>query len=242
IVLREIIVFFREKERLLSSVISPLLFLFVIGRSININYVINGYTYQQYIFAGIIAMNILFTTIRYGLYLIWDKRLDFLKEVLVAPISRTSLFFGKVLGGIIGAVIEMLVILIAGNIFVLKLSIYQNILIVIISFACGIITTSIGLTIGALMKTMEGFALIMSLVAWPMFLFSNALFDIRSTSRLIKAIAIINPLTYFVDLLRKIAIGYSAFNPITSIYVIILWILATSLLTIKAFEKMDIQK
>ncbi len=67
IVLREIIVFFREKERLLSSVISPLLFLFVIGRSININYVINGYTYQQYIFAGIIAMNILFTTIRYGL-------------------------------------------------------------------------------------------------------------------------------------------------------------------------------
>lgn len=242
IILREIIVFMREKERFISSVISPVLFLFIIGRSVNRDYSVNGYSYQQYIFAGIIAMNVLFTTIRYGLYLIWDKRLDFLKEVLVAPISRTSLFIGKLLGGIFGSLIEMIVILIIGNIFVIKLSLFENFMVVIISFICGFITTSIGLTIGAIMKTMEGFGLVMNFLTWPMFLFSNALFDINSASKLIKIIASINPITYFVDILRKITIGYSHFNALLSLSVILLWIITTSFAAIKSFEKMDTQR
>lgn len=242
IILRELIVFIREKERLISSIISPILFLFVIGKSINKDYSISGYNYQQYIFAGIIAMNILFTTIRYGLYLIWDKRLDFLKEVLVAPISRTSLFIGKALGGILGAIIEMVVILILGNIFVIKLSLTQNILIIITSFVCGFITVSIGLIIGAIMKTMEGFGLVMSFLTWPMFLFSNALFDIKSTSKIITTISLLNPLTYFVDLLRYITIKYSIINPIKSLTITFIWIIILSFTAIKAFQRMDTQK
>ena len=242
IVLREIIVFIREKERLISSIISPILFLFVIGKSINREYSINGYNYQQYIFSGIIAMNILFTTVRYGLYLIWDKRLDFLKEVLVSPISRRALFIGKALGGIIGAIVEMIIILILGNLFVIKLSLLQNILIIITSFICGILTVSIGLIIGSFMKTMEGFGLVMSLLTWPMFLFSNALFDIGSTSKLIKTISLINPLTYFVDILRYITIGYSISPLQKSLIIILLWISVLFIVGIESFNRMTNQK
>ncbi|MFN3478708.1 MAG: ABC transporter permease, partial [bacterium] len=157
IIMRELIVFKREKERLISSIISPLLFLFIIGRSLNQDTIIAGQKYQVFIFPGIIAMNLLFTSIRYGLYLIWDKRFDFLKEVLVAPISRTSLFLGKTLGGVIGAMIEMFIILIIGNFFVVKLSFLQILELSVVSFFCSFMIVSIGLAIGGVTKTMEGF-------------------------------------------------------------------------------------
>jgi len=242
IITREIIVFLREKERLISSIISPLLFLFVIGKALNQNITINGYTYQQFIFPGIIAMNILFTSIRYGLYLIWDKRFDFLKEVLVAPISRTSLFLGKALGGVFGSLIEMTILMIIGYIFVLKISLTQILLSIIICFITSFMIVSIGLSIGAITKTMEGFGLVMSFVTWPMFFFSNALFEIKSSSVLIMAISKLNPFTYSVDILRKIMLGYSTFNILTSLSVIMLSAFVLSFITIKFFEKMDIQK
>ena len=89
LLLREALIYFREKERIVSILISPLLFLFVVGKGIAGSSPVPGCTYQQFIFPGIMVMVILFTSITYGLYIIWDKRLDFLKEVLAAPISRT---------------------------------------------------------------------------------------------------------------------------------------------------------
>ena len=106
LLLREAKIFLREKERIVSILISPLLFLFVMGKGMaSGTSPVPGYTYQQFIFPGIMGMVILFTSITYGLYIIWDKRLDFLKEVLAAPISRSTLFVGKSLGGMLGALI-----------------------------------------------------------------------------------------------------------------------------------------
>ena len=107
LLLREAKVFFREKERIISILISPLLFLFVMGKGMALGTSpVAGYNYQQFIFPGIVGMVMLFTSITYGLYIIWDKRLDFLKEVLAAPISRATLFVGKSLGGMLGAIVE----------------------------------------------------------------------------------------------------------------------------------------
>ena len=87
LLLREAKIFLRERERIVSILISPLLFLFVMGKGMAAGRSpVEGFTYQQFIFPGILAMVILFTSITYGLYIIWDKRLDFLKEVLAAPI------------------------------------------------------------------------------------------------------------------------------------------------------------
>lgn len=242
IIMRELIVFKREKERLVSSIISPLLFLFIIGRSLNQDTVIAGQKYQVFIFPGIIAMNILFTSIRYGLYLIWDKRFDFLKEVLVAPISRTSLFLGKALGGVAGAMIEMFIILIIGHFFVVKLGFLQILGVIAVSFLSSFMIVSIGLSIGGVMKTMEGFGLVMSFVTWPMFFFSNALFEIKSASSFIRIISTINPFTYCVDILRKITMNYSVFPVSLSVINLLLWTIILSFITIKIFEKIDIQK
>ncbi len=242
IILRELIVFIREKERLISSLISPILFLFILGRTFNQDIQIAGYSYQEFIFPGIIGMNILFTSIRYGLYIIWDKRFDFLKEVLVAPISRRTLFIGKALGGVIGAMIEMSIILIIGSIFVVKVNLYQVLLTFLASFLISFMIVSIGLSIGGATKTMEGFGLVMSFVTWPMFIFSNALFEIKSTTFFIKLISLLNPFTYCVDILRNIILNYSVFNPFLSLLIITIWIFLLSFIAIEIFSKIDIQK
>lgn len=87
--LREVLVFFREKERIIASIVTPLLWLLVLGFGLGETVEFEGTKYSGFIFPGIIAMNVLFVSLFYGMYIIWDRRLDFLKEVLVAPIKRS---------------------------------------------------------------------------------------------------------------------------------------------------------
>ena len=243
LLLREAKVYFREKERIISILISPLLFLFVMGRGmVSGTSPVPGYTYQQFIFPGILAMVILFTSITYGLYIIWDKRLDFLKEVLAAPISRTTLFVGKTLGGMLGAIIETLLLLVIGAVFILPLNPLKAALCLAASFPVSYMITNIGLTIGARMKSMEGFGLIMSFLTWPLFFFSGALFDISTAEPYIKTISLFDPVTYAVDIMRIIMLGKGVFSAWTDLGVIFLFCAATTAVGVSAFGKLQQEK
>lgn len=240
ILLREVKVFFREKERIISILVSPLLFLFVIGRSISDKASpIEGYSYQQFIFPGILVMVVLFTSITYGLYIIWDKRLDFLKEVLVAPISRASLFMGKSLGGIVGAMIELIIVLLIGSLFIIPIPLWKSVLCFISLIPVSYIVANIGLSVGAKMKSMEGFGFVMSFLTWPMFFFSGALFEISDTTPVIKTISLINPMTYAVDMARKILLGSSHFPVYIDLTVIGIFAALTTIIGIKFFGELQ---
>ncbi|MBI4669829.1 MAG: ABC transporter permease [Elusimicrobia bacterium] len=214
LLLREIKIYFREKERIISILVSPLLFLFVMGRGLSGHSPIAGINYQQFIFPGILCMVILFTAITYGLYIIWDKRLDFLKEVLAAPISRGTLFFGKSLGGMVGAVMESLILLVIGAIFVLPLGPAKILTAFILSVPFSFIMANIGLSIVARMNSMEGFGLVMSFLTWPMFIFGGALFDLSKAGPWLRLAAYLDPFAYCVDLMRWVMFGWGAF-PLT---------------------------
>lgn len=243
ILLREAKIFLREKERIVSILISPLLFLFVMGRGMAEGQSpVAGFTYQQFIFPGIMAMVILFTSITYGLYIVWDKRLDFLKEVLAAPISRATLFFGKALGGMLGALIETVLLLVIGALFILPQSLPQVLLCLLAAFPVAYLITNLGLTIGARMKSMEGFGLVMSFLTWPLFFFSGALFDLQTAAPYIKAISLVDPVTYAVDLLRIIMLGQGYFTVWQDLAAIAAFCLATTLLGVSAFGKLQQEK
>ena len=243
LLMREARVFFREKERIISVLISPLLFLFVMGGGmVSGTSPVPGYTYQQFIFPGIVAMIILFTSITYGLYIIWDKRLDFLKEVLAAPISRTTLFVGKSSGGMLGAIIETLMLLIIGAFFVLPLEPVQIALCLLTAFPVSYMIVNLGLTIGARMKSMEGFGLVMSFLTWPLFFFSGALFDISTAAPYIRALSLFDPVTYAVDLMRLIMMGKGAFSPWTDLAAIAAFCLAGTAIGVSAFGKLQQEK
>src|SRR3990172_1524259 len=102
--LRELTVFKREKARVISSLISPLMWIFFLGGGIGgavdpTKLPPNVSSYQQFIFPGVILMSIIFSSLFFGFYIIWDRKIDVLRAVLVAPVPRTSIFFGKVLCG-----------------------------------------------------------------------------------------------------------------------------------------------
>jgi len=243
LLLREAKIFFREKERIISILVSPLLFLFVMGKGMaSGTSPVAGYTYQQFIFPGIIAMVILFTAITYGLYIIWDKRLDFLKEVLAAPISRATLFVGKSLGGMLGAIIETLLLLVIGAMFIIPLSPLKVLLCMAAAFPISYMITNIGLTIGARMKSMEGFGLVMSFLTWPLFFFSGALFDMNTAAPYIKVISLFDPVTYSVDLMRIIMLGQGYFTAWTNLAAIAAFSLATTFLGVTSFGKLQQEK
>jgi ABC-2 type transport system permease protein len=202
---REAKIYVREKERLVSSGVSPLLWIFGFGTGIGASVPpTEGYPYQEYIYPGIAVMTVLFTSLFYGIYIIWDRKLDFLKEVLVAPISRASVFAGKMLGGATDAMIQAMFLLIIGLIIKIPL----NPLIVIEAFLMllliSVAMVSIGLVIGANLQTPEGFGLVINFVMWPMFFFSNALYPQRNIPGWLTALTYINPLTYGVDAVRGI--------------------------------------
>ena len=117
--LREFKVFLRERSRLVASTFTPLLWLFVLGSGIgsnNINTLDANVDYQRFIFPGIVSMSVIFTSIFYGSYIIWDRKFDFLKSVMVAPVSRGIVFVGKTFGGMTNSLVQVSILLIFGGI------------------------------------------------------------------------------------------------------------------------------
>ncbi len=238
--LREVKVFFREKERVVSAIITPLLWILIFGAGLGSTVEIQGVNYQEFIFPGIVAMAVLFGSIFYGLYIIWDRKLDFLKEVLVAPVPRSAVFLGKMFGGATDVFMQACALLLIG----LALGMVPSPAAVILALASAMLIAlcivSLGLIIGANMKSPEGFNLVMSFVMWPMFMLSGALFPIDNIPAYLSFLIQLNPLTYGVDLLRYVILGSTNFSPILDILALLLSTLVFIIIGTMSFEKMQV--
>lgn len=209
--LREFKTFQREKSRVISSLATPILWIALVGTGFMAVIPpedLGGVDYRQFIFPGVIAQAVLFGTVFYGMYIIWDKKMDVLKEVLVAPVSRTSVFFGKVLGGSTESVIQGTILLTIG-VFFFDVSVWGAVQGLFIVLMLAIAFVSIGLFIGSFFESMEGFQIIISFLLFPLFFLSGALFPLGKLATehswlywLIRA----NPVTYAVDALRSLTL------------------------------------
>jgi len=245
---REFKVFLREKSRIVGSIINPVLWLLIfgggLGRSVAVAGVMN---YQAFIFPGILAQAVLFSSVFYGVYIVWDRKIDFLKEVLIAPISRTSIFVGKVLGGVTDSVIQAIILLFLGWLFgrlgiIGGLHITFGIFIVtlLILFVSTASLASVGLIIGSLMESPEGFQLISSFLLFPLFFLSGALFPINNLPVWLTPITLADPLTYTVDALRNVILGTARFSLSFDLTIISAFTLLVIFIGTYAFEKMKI--
>jgi len=210
--LREFKVFLRERSRLIASTFTPVLWLFVIGSGFGSTHPSTGVDYQKFIFPGIVSMSIIFSSVFFGSYVIWDRKFDFLKSVMVAPVSRDTVFIGKTLGGMTNSLVQAAILLVIGiaiGINLNALSLIQTITIVLLlSFAL----TSVGLAIGSYIESLEGFQLIISFVVFPLFFLSGALFPLKNLPGWLFVLTTIDPATYAVDALRNAIIGTSTYS------------------------------
>jgi ABC-2 type transport system permease protein len=208
---REFKVFQREKSRVISSLVSPLMWLFLFGSGVGSSVNIGDVNYQSYIYPGILTMAVLFSAVFFGLYIVWDRKLDVLKAVLVAPVSRVSIFFGKVLGGCTDVMIQSLILLILSFLFV-GFNPLGMLITFFILFLTAISMVSLGLAIGSFFESLEGFQIISTFVVFPLFFLSGALYPVNDKlPPWLQGAVKLNPLTYTVDAARGALLGMNAF-------------------------------
>lgn len=207
--LRENKRFVRYRSRIITSVVTPLLWLIIFGTGLGsaVRFGTGAAGYQAFIFPGIIGQTILFTAVFSGVSVIMDRQYGFLKEILVAPISRPSIVFGKALGISTTAMIQGMVLLLLSFIVAVPMTpiIFLESVGVILLISLGL--SGLGLLISSFTDSMEGFNLIMSFIVLPIFLLSGALFPITGLPSWLQVAVYINPLTYGVDALRNIILN-----------------------------------
>lgn len=235
---REILTFLRERPRIISAAINPIFWLVTFGAGLGSTVAIAGINYQQFIFAGIIVQTLLFSSIFYGSYLVWDRRIDLLKAVLVTPLSRPAIFFGKVLSGVTFALIQTVIILAFGFFIGINYTIPSIVLVVLTVALAAAALTAVGLTIGSLMTSPEGFQLITTFVIFPLFFLSGALFPLDNLPAYLATLTAVNPVTYIVDVLRGLLIGMQYYGSLENILVLSGFALVANLIGIQAFKIM----
>ncbi len=235
---REFKVFLREKSRIVSSLFTPLLWVVVFGGGLGSSVSLGGTNYQVFIFPGILTMTILFSSIFFGLYIVWDKRIDFFKEVLVAPLSRLTIFAGKMLGGCTDALIQGALMLAFGVVLGVSYTLETVAAAMMFMLVLASATVSIGLVIGSRMESPEGFNLIVSFLVFPLFFLSGALFPISNLPSWLGIFTVLNPVTYAVDGMRGVMLGTSAFSVILDFGVLLAFSAGMLVIGSIAFSRM----
>jgi ABC-2 type transport system permease protein len=216
--LREMLRFFRLKSRLVGSVASPFFFLVFLGMGFGTAAAMPGISqgagYVSFLTPGIIGMTLLFSSTFAGLSVLWDREFGFLKEIMVAPVSRLAIVLGRTAGGVTTAIIQAMIILLSGILLGMNAPGLLGLLLSLV-FMVLIASTFIGLGLAfaSKMEDMSGFSLIMNFLIFPLFFLSGALFPLDRFPPAIRFLAYLNPLTYGVDGLRYCLIGVSAFPP-----------------------------
>jgi ABC-2 type transport system permease protein len=201
----------------------PLFFLLVLGFGLNsvVRIPGTGQGYMGFIVPGIISMSVLFTSVFSGIQIIWDKQFGFLKETLVAPVSRMEIMLGQTLGGATTACIQGFLILALSLFMGLNLTRISGVLIAsVFMVLIGLSFTAFGIAIASKMEDMQGFQLIMNFVIFPIFGLSGALFPIDSLPSWLRSLTLLDPLTYGVEGIRYGLAGTSQINPFVGLLVL----------------------
>ena len=230
--LREVKRSFRDRGQLIGGISRPILWVVILGIGLNpyfrgevfgkVNFVV-PFTYLQFIFPAVIALNILFTSVQSAISVIWDREFGFLREVLVSPLSRGTILLGKVLGGATVAVMHGCLVLLLAKFVDVNLTWMKVLealgLMAMLAFAL----TSLGVVIANHIRSFQGFGIFSNAVILPLYFTSSSVFPLdpalsQAQTRIVYPEWLVimvewNPLTYAIDSLRGALIGYNQFDP-----------------------------
>lgn len=213
--LREIKRFGRAKSRLVGALAMPLFFLAFLGlgfRRLAIPGVGEGVGYLPFLVPGILGMSLLFSSTFGGLSVLWDREFGFLKEIMVAPVSRVSIVIGRMAGGVTTSLIQGILILGISMLMGFRVS---SVFLLPVAFTFMVLISAtflgLGLIFASRMRDMQGFSIVMNFVIFPLFFLSGALYPLDNFPRWLRTFSYLDPLTYGVDGLRGTLLGFSSF-------------------------------
>ncbi len=210
---RQLIRYWRSKGRMIGALGQPILFFLALGFGFGPVYAkAGGGNYIEFLAPGIMAMTILFTSMFTGMEVIWDRQFGFLKETLVAPVSRWEIMIGKTLGGATIAILQSLIVFIITLFFGFSLNWSLLPLALLFMFLLASAFTALGISIASQLEDMQAFPIIMNFLIMPIFFLSGALFPIDNLPKAVNVIVTLNPLSYGVDGIRGALVSGSHYG------------------------------
>jgi ABC-2 type transport system permease protein len=212
---RDVLRFWYDKARMLSALLFPIFFLFMFGSGLqgSIGMMSGGVNFTQFMYPGIIAMSVLMGSFMSGVSIVWDREFGFLKEVLVAPISRISVAIGRTLGSATVATIQGVMILILAPFIKVSLSVWTVLALIPLMFLLAGSMGSLGILLASRIKSTEAFQAIMQMLMFPMIFLSGVFFPMQNLPAWMSFIVKINPASYGVASIREVVLGVSKNSP-----------------------------
>jgi ABC-2 type transport system permease protein len=211
---RELIRYTRNRTRIVSGLIQPVLFLFVLGYGMSsLVGTTGGFNFRQFVFPGVVAMSVVMTAMFSAISIVWDREFGFLREMLVAPVSRTALVLGKTAGGASVATVQGTIMLVLAPLVGVQLTPLLVVEVIGLELLMAVAMTAFGVFVASRIQRMEAFQVVMQMLLMPMLFLSGALFPLTGLPKWLMVITRINPLTYAVAPLRQVVFAAQNMTP-----------------------------
>jgi ABC-2 type transport system permease protein len=212
---RELIRFSQDRIRILTALVQPILYVFVLGTGLSslTSGSMDGVSLRTFIFPGVLALSVLFTAMFSAVSIVWDREFGFLREMLVAPVRRGSIMLGKCIGGATVATLQGLIVVALAPLVDVPYSPVMIVTLIAEMFILGFSLTAFGLVIAARVRQMQAMMGLMQMVMMPMMFLSGALYPITDLPGWLNFLVKINPITYAVHLIRTTIFEHITVTP-----------------------------
>jgi ABC-2 type transport system permease protein len=211
---REMIRFGRDRSRIISSLVQPVLFLFVLGTGLSSLIASNGdVDFRTFLFPGVLATSVLFTAAFSGISMVWDREFGFLREMLVAPVSTTAILTGKCLGGATVATLQSLIILALAGLVGVPYNLVMMGKLVVLLFLMAFMICALGLFLSARIKQVQSAMPLVQLTITPLMFLSGSLFPLSNLPGWLHVATTVNPMTYAVEPIRSTVFDHLDLSP-----------------------------
>jgi ABC-2 type transport system permease protein len=211
---RELIRYVRTRTRIVSGLVQPVLFLFVLGYGMSsLVGSTGGFNFRQFVYPGVVAMSVVMTAMFSALSIVWDREFGFLREMLVAPVSRTSLVLGKTAGGATVAALQGTIMLVLAPLVGIHLTFSLVVETFGLELLMAVAMTTFGVSVASRIQKMESFQVVMQMLLMPMLFLSGALFPLNGLPGWLSVITRVNPLTYAIAPIRQVIFAGQNMSP-----------------------------
>ena len=202
---REMIRFTRDRLRIITSLIQPVLFLFVLGTGLSTitNGAARNVNFRTFMYPGALSMAVLFTAMFSAASIVWDREFGFLREMLVAPVSRWSIVVGKCFGGATTAALQGVIILAFAGLVGVPYSLSLMLIVFGELLLLAFTLTAFGVMTAARIQQFQSFMALNQMLLMPLFFLSGALFPLNNLPSWLRVLTRVDPLTYAVDPIRR---------------------------------------
>jgi ABC-2 type transport system permease protein len=240
--LRQLKRYIRTPSRIVGAIGQPLLFLLALGYGLGSLFKQAGHgNYMHFLVPGIMAQSVLFSAVFYGISIIFDRQFGFLKETLVAPVSRFKIMIGGALGGATTSVFQGVLVFIISLFLGFRPYNWALLIVAFIVLALlAVALTSFSSGVGSIVNDFQGFQSINQFIIFPMYFLSGAIYPLNSAPEALRVIANINPLSYAIDALRLSLINQSHYGYFKDFTVLIITAVVLMIFGLTRFRKIQV--